>query len=66
MLTPGKVAELYHDDWVAQDPLTPDDPTPFDRGFRQTVDWYRQHGWLPQRRPTDRRQATDNGENPVR
>lgn len=66
MLTPGKVAELYHDNWVAEDPLTPSDATPFDQGFRQTVAWYRQHGWLPERRPADRRQATDNGEKPVR
>jgi nucleoside-diphosphate-sugar epimerase len=65
MLTPGKVNELYHDDWVARDALTVEDPTPFAEGFRQTVAWYRQHGWLPERRPADRRQATDNEKNPA-
>jgi nucleoside-diphosphate-sugar epimerase len=56
MLSPGKVAELYHHDWVAQDPITPPgNPIRFAEGFRLTVAWYRQHGWLPERRPADTR-----------
>lgn len=66
MLTPGKVAELYHPDWVAEDALALDEPTSFAQGFRLTVAWYRQHGWLPDRRPADRRRASSNGEKPVR
>ena len=51
ILTPGKVRELFHSDWVANDrrlaaaldfapryPLAP--------GFRHTISWYRRHGWL--------------------
>ncbi|MGH6921579.1 MAG: NAD-dependent epimerase/dehydratase family protein, partial [Geminicoccaceae bacterium] len=51
MLTPGKVREFYHNDWVC-------DPGPImartawrpavslRRGFASTVAWYRQQGWL--------------------
>jgi nucleoside-diphosphate-sugar epimerase len=51
MLTPGKVRELYHSDWVC-------DPSPImartawqpavslRQGFASTIAWYRQQGWL--------------------
>jgi nucleoside-diphosphate-sugar epimerase len=51
ILTPGKVHELFHPDWVVHDRrlaaaldfvprylLAP--------GFRHTISWYRSHGWL--------------------
>ncbi|MGF7161725.1 nucleoside-diphosphate-sugar epimerase [Rhodoligotrophos appendicifer] len=51
MLTPGKVAELYHRDWVCRndllDELTEWSPNvPFARGFSETLAWYRAEGWL--------------------
>ena len=51
MLTPGKVRELYHRDWVCDaGPLmarTSWRPAVALReGFAATVAWYRQHGWL--------------------
>ncbi len=48
MVSHGKVAELYHPDWVARGegwPLA--DPTPFPEGLAETLAWYRQQGWLP-------------------
>ena len=50
-LSPGKLRELFHGDWVAR----PSQPSPlqgwsprttFARGFEQTLAWYRQQGWL--------------------
>jgi nucleoside-diphosphate-sugar epimerase len=50
-LSPGKLRELFHGDWVAR-------PSPqsllqgwlprttFERGFKQTMAWYRQQQWL--------------------
>lgn len=51
MLTPEKVRELTHPDWVAdrRSILSATDwrPTlPVDRGFPATIDWYRLHSWL--------------------
>jgi 2-alkyl-3-oxoalkanoate reductase len=51
MLTPGKVRELYHSDWVC-DPgpimtrtaWRPE--VPLRQGFASTIAWYRQQGWL--------------------
>jgi nucleoside-diphosphate-sugar epimerase len=56
-LTPGKVRELYHPDWVAR----PSGPMPqgaiqFAEGFRRTIAWYREQGWLPGRAGADRTQ----------
>jgi nucleoside-diphosphate-sugar epimerase len=51
MLTPGKVRELYHSDWVC-DPRpimarTGWQPkVPLRQGFASTIAWYRQQGWL--------------------
>lgn len=51
MLTPEKIRELTHPNWVAdrRSILSETDwkPTiPLDRGFPATVDWYRLHSWL--------------------
>jgi nucleoside-diphosphate-sugar epimerase len=51
MLTPGKVRELYHRDWVcdpgpimARTAWQPE--VPLRQGFATTIAWYRQQGWL--------------------
>jgi nucleoside-diphosphate-sugar epimerase len=55
----GKIAELYHPDWVARPGgLALADATPFAAGFAETVTWYRAAGWLPQGRGTDTRTAS--------
>ncbi|PZF78449.1 hypothetical protein DK847_01115 [Aestuariivirga litoralis] len=59
MVNRGKIAELYHVDWVARPGgLALADPTPFAAGFAETVTWYRAAGWLPQGRGTDTRTAS--------
>lgn len=51
MLTPGKVRELYHRDWVC-DPAAILDKTawrpnmPIEQGFASTIAWYRERRWL--------------------
>ncbi|HUE45614.1 MAG TPA: NAD-dependent epimerase/dehydratase family protein [Aestuariivirgaceae bacterium] len=51
-LSPGKVRELYHRDWVCRNRLL-DAATDwranmdFEDGFGRTLAWYRQNGWLP-------------------
>ncbi len=63
MVNPGKVRELYHDDWVARGPgLRLADPIIFAQGFPETLAWYREAGWLPHRRPADRSSARINRE----
>lgn len=63
-LTPGKVRELYHRDWVARGPDAGlADAVQFDEGFRLTIAWYREQGWLPANSRADRRQSpTFHGE----
>lgn len=51
MITPGKVREIFHSDWVCHDnPLTRlVDWRPavmIDEGFGRTVNWYRCSGWI--------------------
>jgi nucleoside-diphosphate-sugar epimerase len=51
MVTPGKIRELCHPDWVCDDgPMAAASgwsPTmSIDDGFKDTVAWYRNHGWL--------------------
>jgi nucleoside-diphosphate-sugar epimerase len=59
MLSRGKVAELYHGDWVARGPGPPLGRTlTFEEGFGETVAWYRQEGWLPRGGGADRSGAT--------
>jgi nucleoside-diphosphate-sugar epimerase len=51
----GKVAELYHLDWVCREgTLALPDPVGFAQGLAETVAWYRDAGWLPQGSPADR------------
>lgn len=58
MVSPGKIAELYHGDWVARGPGWPlADATGFEAGFARTVEWYRREGWLPPGRGTDTRRS---------
>jgi nucleoside-diphosphate-sugar epimerase len=51
MVTPGKVREFFHPDWVARDNLlsgaTDWRPlTPLKEGFAKTVRWYQENGLL--------------------
>lgn len=51
MLTPEKVRELTHQNWVADSRKIHDATSwkpgiPVDRGFPATIDWYRLHRWL--------------------
>ena len=63
MVTPGKIAELYHGDWVARGPGLPlADAIGFEAGFARTVEWYRREGWLPPGRGPDRRRASHTEE----
>ncbi len=53
MLNAGKVAELYHRDWVCRNNLLQElsrwrPQVPFAQGFAETLGWYRQAGWLSQ------------------
>ena len=50
-VTPGKIRELCHPNWVCDDdPMATASgwsPTmTIDDGFKDTVAWYRNHGWL--------------------
>lgn len=59
MVNRGKIAELYHPDWVAKPgTLALPHAIPFAQGFAETVAWYRKSGWLPQGRVTDTRAAS--------
>jgi nucleoside-diphosphate-sugar epimerase len=67
MLSPGKTAELYQLDWVARDPLTSAEKcVTFREGFPPTVAWYRERGWLPERRVADRRRQIAKQEDRAR
>lgn len=62
MITPGKVRELYHDDWVSRERvLRADAPTPLSQGLARTLAWYRRKGWLRDRRPADRNRLREGG-----
>lgn len=55
MLTPGKAREILHGDWgsAAERQPPPELWQPgigLETGFRDTVTWYRDRGWLPGRR----------------
>ncbi len=52
IFTPGKAREILHGDWgSAADRQPPQDlwrpKLGLNDGFRDTVSWYREHGWLP-------------------
>lgn len=51
MVTPGKIAEFFHADWVARDNMFTAASawrpgTPLAEGFAKTVRWYRENGLL--------------------
>jgi len=51
MTTPGKIRELYHADWVARHNLFGQAGSwhasvRFEKGFAETLAWYREHGWM--------------------
>ncbi len=51
MLTPGKLRELRHPDWVCRDQILGQSTTwrprvGFDEGFPRTLAWYKAEGWL--------------------
>ena len=51
MITPGKVNELFHADWVVRDNPLADcmDWKPnfvIDEGFARTITWYRENNYL--------------------
>jgi nucleoside-diphosphate-sugar epimerase len=51
VLTPGKIRELYHPDWVARadsSQLLADwqAEVDFEAGFPRTLSWYREQGWI--------------------
>jgi 2-alkyl-3-oxoalkanoate reductase len=54
ILTAGKVAEIFHEDWAVHDRRLAETigfQARFDlwTGFRDAVQWYRAHGWLRKR-----------------
>jgi nucleoside-diphosphate-sugar epimerase len=50
MLSHGKVNELYHKDWVTTGPGWPRaNPVTIESGLPQTIQWYREQGWLSHR-----------------
>ena len=54
MITPGKIRELYHTDWVCDGGISAKRPTLFAEGIAKTLAWYRQEEWLPPRRKADK------------
>ena len=52
LFSPGKLGELYHRDWVVNlDSSHVPGWTPkidFSTGFKETLEWYRDHAWLPE------------------
>jgi len=48
ILSPEKVRELFHPDWTVHEPRLAGLPVRFGlaEGFRDTICWYRAHGWL--------------------
>ncbi len=54
-ISPGKVRELYHRDWVCHHNLLDTAASwhpelGFSAGFVRTLEWYRDNGWLPPER----------------
>ena len=53
ILSPGKVRELYHEDWVIHGPRLDETghwqpQVRFAQGFADTLEWYKKNGWLPE------------------
>ncbi len=60
MLSAAKTRELYHPDWTVRPPTLAErtDWTPrirFAEGFRETLQWYCEQGWLPRSRLPEKR-----------
>jgi nucleoside-diphosphate-sugar epimerase len=54
----GKMAELYHHDWVARgENWSRANPIGLAQGFAETLQWYKQEGWLPNKTQIAREQA---------
>ena len=61
MINRGKIAELYHPDWVSgHSGLALRHPVTFAKGFPEALAWYREAGWLPPGRAADRSRRTHN------
>lgn len=59
MINRGKIAELYHSDWVSgPSDLALEHPITFATGFPETLAWYRKAGWLPPPPGADRSGTT--------
>lgn len=71
ILSPGKIRELYHPDWVARHNLLADNSSwqpriCFTDGVADTLEWYRHHQWLPAGTSTSRNHnKTDQSETTV-
>jgi nucleoside-diphosphate-sugar epimerase len=66
MINRGKIAELYHSDWVTgTGGLSLPRPITFARGFPETLAWYREAGWLPRVAPADRNSPESRGQTPT-
>ncbi len=53
LVSRDKIQQLYFGDWVSRGDGWPlNEPVRFARGFKTTVDWYRQAQWLRRRRGT--------------
>ena len=65
MINRGKIAELYHPDWVCRTgTIALADAVTFAAGFPATLAWYREAGWLPRHRGADRSGATQDQTGP--
>ena len=61
MVNRGKIAELYHPDWVSGETgISLANPITFGAGFPATLAWYRKAGWLPPASRADRSGSTSN------
>lgn len=66
VLSPAKVRELYHLDWVAKGAQIAgwQPQIQFEEGFSLTLDWYQQNGWLPAAKMTSKSHDTLNNREP--
>ncbi len=62
VLSPEKVAELYHPDWVAKGTKIKDwqPQVQFQEGFDLALSWYQANGWLPGGRARVKSQTNSN------
>jgi nucleoside-diphosphate-sugar epimerase len=66
VFSPGKLAELYHRDWVVDSRFSElpgfRPQIDFSTGFADTLQWYRQHQWLPEGRSVQDPSPSGRGE----